>query len=268
MNKKKESSGIFTLIRYYLLVISALLLAEGCSESPPAPIKQKTEATKEIKEVETSVLKPFDDETALSFFSKKDVSAQLTNFRIETEFGNIELVLFEDTPLHLANFNHLVNENYFNGTWFYRVSENHVIQAGNTDGQETIRKRKKIGEYLLPAEKLNAHLHTYGAIAAARPYRQNAEKRSDPFEFYIVIGKKYSAAQLEQMVSVYGFDLTQSKIEAYSKLGGAPHLDGEHTVFGRVTKGMDVVEKIAAQETDEGEWPLLNIPIKVSPIKN
>ena len=63
-------------------------------------------------------------------------------------------------------------------------------------------------------------------------------KASSPFEFFIVQSER-----------------------------GAHHLDNDHTVYGRVTSGMDVVDKIAEQPIGEGEWPLLNIPINVEIIK-
>jgi cyclophilin family peptidyl-prolyl cis-trans isomerase len=204
-----------------------------------------------------------DSEEALAFFKGYARANHPVRYRIETRFGSIDIELFQNTPLHKANFNYLAEKHYFNDTWFYRVSEGHVIQAGNTDALRTIKKRKAIGEYRVPAEMENGNLHTYGAVAAARSYAQNPDKESDPYEFYIVLGKKYSKAQLQAMSTEYGFDLSPEKIKAYAEMGGAPHLDGEHTVFGRVVSGMEVVEEIARQQTDEGEWPLLNIPIKV-----
>ena len=55
--------------------------------------------------------------------------------------------------------------------------------------------------------------------------------------------------------------MTEPKIDFYQNEPGSPQLDGEHTVFGEVVLGMDVVMKISQVQVDEGEWPLVNIPI-------
>lgn len=150
--------------------------------------------------------------------------------RIETRFGNIDVQLFHDTPLHRANFIFLVKNDYFDETYFHRVAEGFVIQGGNSDNASTNRKRHYIGSYLVPSEADAGHTHTRGAFSAAKYSEQNVSKASSPYEFFIV----------------------QSE-------SGAHHLDGDHTVFGRVIDGMDVVDEIAQVPTDSGEWPLNNI---------
>lgn len=154
--------------------------------------------------------------------------------RISTRFGDIEVQLYRDTPLHRANFIFLVKKGYFDATVFHRVASGFVIQGGNADNRETHFKRSEIGSFLIPAEFGPGHRHTRGAFSAAKYLEQNVSNASSPFEFFIVQSEK-----------------------------GAHHLNNEHTVYGRVTKGMDVVDEIAEQEVDDGEWPLSNIHIKV-----
>lgn len=150
--------------------------------------------------------------------------------RITTRFGDIDVQLFHDTPLHRANFIFLVKNDYFDKTYFHRVAEGFVIQGGNSDNQSTNIKRNYIGDYLIPNEADAGHSHVRGAFSAAKYSEQNVSKASSPYEFFIV----------------------QSE-------DGAHHLDGDHTVFGRVISGMDVVDEIAQVPTDSGEWPLNNI---------
>lgn len=154
--------------------------------------------------------------------------------RIKTRFGDIEVMLYRDTPLHRANFLFLTKQGYFDGTYFHRVAEGFVIQGGNSDNRETSIKRNNIGSYLIPSEFEAGHRHTRGAFSAAKYAEQNVSKASSPFEFFIVQSER-----------------------------GAHHLDNDHTVFGRVTKGMDVVDSINKQPVGEGEWPMQNVKMEV-----
>ncbi len=158
--------------------------------------------------------------------------------RISTSFGDIDILLYNDTPLHRANMILLIKEGYFNGTFFHRVANGFVIQGGNSDNKETSIKRNNMGSYLIPSEFKAGHRHSRGAFSAAKYAEQNVSKASSPFEFFIVQSDR-----------------------------GAHHLDNDHTVYGRVIKGMDVVDKIAEQPIGEGEWPLINIPMTVEIIK-
>jgi len=171
----------------------------------------------------------------LTEYGKKNPENKI---RINTSFGDIDILLYKDTPLHRANMILLIKEGYFNGTFFHRVANGFVIQGGNSDNKETSIKRNNIGSFLIPSEFEAGHRHARGAFAAAKYAEQNVSKASSPFEFFIVQSER-----------------------------GAHHLDNDHTVYGRVIKGMDVVDKIAEQPIGEGEWPLINIPMTVEILK-
>ena len=170
----------------------------------------------------------------IPFLTKYGKDNPETKVRFETRFGDFEVTLFKDTPLHRANFIMLVKNEYFNTTQFHRVSPNFVVQGGNNDTQTTARNRARMGSYLLPNESKAKYKHLRGAFSSAKYTEQNISKASAPFEFFIVQPQR-----------------------------GAHHLDGDHTVFGKVTKGMNVVDKINKLEVDSSEWPLENVYMKV-----
>ena len=225
-------------------------------ESSSAPsVKQKKKAP--AKGLES-------DSIARTFLLEYGAENPERSLLLETDFGTIEILLNENTPLHRANMIYLIKEyQYFDGTWFHRVSPGHVIQAGNNDELSLQGSRKKIGSYELSPEAINQNYHVYGSVAMARDYKGNPDKKSDPFEFYITLGQKYSDGQLNAMEEEYGIQLNAEQRRLYKEQGGSPHLDQEHTVIGRVVSGTSTVEKIAKVKTDKGEWPLKNIPIKI-----
>ena len=153
---------------------------------------------------------------------------------IKTDFGSIKIRLYEDVPMHRANFIFLTKINYFNSTVFYRVAKNFVIQGGNSDEIHTQKERRKYGNYLLKPEFRKKRKHKYGALAAAREWEKNPNKLSSPFEFYIV-----------------------------QKKSGAHHLDNEHTVFGEVIAGFDTMEKISKVKVGVDEWPIDDIKMTI-----
>ena len=170
------------------------------------------------------------NENAMFFLADYAQKNNDNKVRIETRFGNIDILLFNETKYHRANFIYLTQLNYFDNTQFFRVVPNFIIQGGNSDDIKITKKRSKIGRYLLPNDTKRGFKHHRGVVSMPSSDVENPHKMASPYQFFIV-----------------------------QKKNGAYHLDGDYTIFGKVINGMDVVDKIAEQETDSGEWPLVNI---------
>lgn len=189
------------------------------------PEKQGNTSKEEKMKLDTQNAIPF-----LFEFEKKNPERFV---KIETTFGDIEVELFEETPYHRANFIFLAKNGYFEEVCFHRVVKNFIIQGGNADSWEVSRKRKDIGFYLLPPDTNKGFKHHRGVISMPSSDIDNPHQFASPYEFFIVC-----------------------------QTPGAYHLDKKYTAFGRVLKGMEVVDKINALETDQREWPLQNVLIK------
>ena len=175
---------------------------------------------------------------------------------IKTSMGTIKAKLYNDTPQHRDNFLKLVNDGWYNGSPFHRVIKDFMIQGGqNADG------RLDPG-YTVPAEFKDNHFHKKGALAAARqPDQVNPKKASSGSQFYIVQGKVYDDKWLDMFENRSGKVLSAKQRQAYKTVGGTPHLDGDYTVFGEVTEGLDVVDKIAAVKTGRMDVPVEPVTI-------
>ncbi|RRN77440.1 peptidylprolyl isomerase, partial [Pseudoxanthomonas sp. SGD-10] len=157
-----------------------------------------------------------------------------------------------------------------NGTLFHRVIKNFMIQGGDVESKNA-EKGAFLGSgdlgYKIKAEFNSQLFHKKGALAAARD--NNPEKSSSSCQFYIVQGRTFTDAELDQM-EVYGMrgnKFSEKQREVYRTLGGAPHLDGEYTVFGEVVKGLDVADKIAALATDRNNRPFEDVKMELKLLK-
>lgn len=173
------------------------------------------------------------DANAMEFFLEYEKEHKEDKVRITTDFGTIDILLYDKTKFHRANFIYLTKRKYYDGTQFYRVVKNFVIQGGSSDGVDLYKKRRKIGKYLLPPDTKRGYTHKRGAISMPSSDIENAYKLASPFQFFII-----------------------------HRPSGAAYLDKDYTVFGEVISGMDVVDKINAIETDKGDWPLENVYIR------
>lgn len=226
-----------------LLTLCLILIFFSCNDTKTTPKKapivkakvKKKEAPQAIT-IDSSKLTleerflPLNDKNAMDFFLEYQKEHKENKVRIYTSFGNIDLLLYDKIKFHRANFIFLVKNKVFDGTQFHRVVKDFVIQGGSSDNKKVVRKRKKFGSYLLPPDAKRGYKHHRGVISIPSSEIENAYKLASPYEFFITVTNQY-------------------------------HLDGEYTVFGEVTKGMDVVDKISQQETDAGDWPKHNIYI-------
>lgn len=221
------------------LLFGLILLFLGC-EDTQSEKKSSIISTTENKneQIKDSIIqsKPelslLTEANAMDFFLKYEKENLENKVRLTTDFGEIDILLYPKTIFHRANFIYLTKRGYFDNTQFYRVINNFMIQGGSTDDTKVMRKRRKIGKYLLPRDTKRGYKHHRGTISMPSSDIENPHKLASPYEFFIIQNPR-----------------------------GEYRLDKDYTVFGKVIKGMDVVDKIAAVETDEADWPLKNVYI-------
>ena len=152
-------------------------------------------------------------------------------YDINTTMGTIRVKLYAQTPKHKQNFEKLAAEGFYNDILFHRVINGFMIQAGDPltkDPANADLYGTGGPDYTVPAEFVPEYRHLKGALAAARKGDfVNPSKASSGSQFYIVQDERNCA-----------------------------QLDGQYTVFGQTVEGFDVIDKIAAVETNFRDWPL------------
>ena len=154
---------------------------------------------------------------------------------IETTLGNIELEFLEDkAPGHTKNFKDLANDGYYDGTTFHRVIPGFMIQGGDSNSKSEDRSMHGMGGpgYSIKAE-FNDTPHDRGILSMAR----SSDPNSAGSQFFIVVKASH-------------------------------FLDKQYTAFGRVIKGMDVVDKIVSTPRDRRDNPNERVEMKSVKIVN
>jgi len=190
--------------------------------------------------------------------------SSVQTYTIETNLGNIQVKLYDQTPLHKENFEKLVAEQFYDSVLFHRIIAGFMIQTGNPATKPASDRDSLISRlnYTIPAEFVPEYFHKKGALAAARTGDAvNPEKRSSSSQFYIVQGRTYTDAELDQIEERMNLVFSEFQRGIYKTIGGAPFLDQNYTVFGEVVKGMDVVDAIASVPTGPGDFPEKNVRI-------
>ena len=259
--------------------------------------------------------------TLVSCQQKLELGKKNRIVEIETEYGDIKIRLYDETPLHRDNFVKLAHANYFDGTLFHRVIDGFMIQGGDPDSKGA-KTGVRLGEggpgYQIDAEFNPKLIHKRGVIAAAREGDQvNPQKKSSGSQFYLAQGVVYTPGGLDTLLiklndrvknrifekvqkekaqeimnfqtegemdkvselidkiqmevdSIFETEkikFTQNQIEAYTTVGGIPHLDGSYTVFGEVIEGVEFIDSIAKVKRDEFDRPFDDVSMKIKIIQ-
>lgn len=199
---------------------------------------------------------------ALSFTSMSQTKStqKVVKFVIHTDFGDMKGFLYNETPKHRDNFVKLAKEGFYNGTLFHRVIPGFMIQGGDPSSK-TAKPGQQLGGgdlgYTVPAEFNPAFIHKKGALAAARTGDNvNPQKASSASQFYIVEGQKQAADKLPAKY-------TDAQKKIYETVGGVPFLDGQYTVYGEITEGLDIIDKIANVERDQSDRPKKDVKMTI-----
>jgi peptidyl-prolyl cis-trans isomerase B (cyclophilin B) len=148
---------------------------------------------------------------------------------VHTDLGKMYFWLYDETPNHKAKFIELANGKVYDEYSFNRVVRNFVIQGGCPDSVKYFEN----SPYLLDPEFVDSLGHSYGALGMGRD--DNPKKQSNACQFYIV-----------------------------NKEQGLPQLDGNYMIFGKIIKGVEVLEAIEKVPTDNTDTPIDKIPLSVT----
>lgn len=192
----------------------------------------------------------------MSAYQLEGAKAGDTVALMHTNMGDIKIKLFpKEAPRAVENFITHAKDGYYNGIVFHRVIKDFMIQGGDPTatgmGGESIW-----GENF--EDEFDPALHNLrGALSMA-----NAGPGTNGSQFFIVQAKAVPENMLKQMRGMADRGFPEDIVAAYESSGGTPWLDFRHTVFGQVTEGMDVVDKIAETPVGAGDKPIDDVVIE------
>lgn len=214
-----------------LCIAGAAVLVSGCGS------KKAKEAQQKAEQALADSLAAVAAEQSKAVQARIDALPEEPVFDIITNMGTIKVKLYSGTPKHRENFAKLAFSKYYDGIIFHRVINGFMIQGGDPLTKDVYADPAKYGtggpDYTIPAEFVPEYTHKKGALAAARRGdAANPLKESSGSQFYIVQNESTCA-----------------------------QLDGNYTVFGQTVEGFDVIDKIAAVETNNRDCPIT--PVKI-----
>lgn len=239
-----------------IICITALLFT-GCASNKKSDSKTDNNNSSQNTEAKQPESKETEKNTAVSGLPQFTAPEEGEEIAVmTTNMGTIKIKFFPKyAPKAVENFITHSKDGYYNGLIFHRVINDFMIQGGDPKGTgtggESIWKQPFEDEF-------NPMLHNFrGALSMA-----NSGANTNGSQFFIVQAKEVMKDLIPQMKEVGAQYFPEDAIKKYEEVGGTPHLDYKHTVFGQVFEGMDIVDKIATVKTGENDKPVKDVVIK------
>jgi peptidyl-prolyl cis-trans isomerase B (cyclophilin B) len=221
--------------RFYLFLLMGLLISACTPSTPSDPVVEERDAIEALPRPKVS---------------------------ISTQYGEIILELFNETPKHRDNFLKLAQEGFYDSLLFHRVQPNFMIQGGDPDSRDSVPPEQYLGmgnsENRIPAEISSKFIMRQGALCAFhKGIGHYPDKSSNGSQFMIIHGQPLKGYQVKELSLKTRVDYTPEQIKLYEMYGGTPQYDNMYTVFGQVLEGMPVLEKIVQAKTHRSVEPTL-----------
>ena len=185
----------------------------------------------------------------------------------KTEFGSIKVMLYDFTPQHRDLMLKSISDSIYQRALFNRIIENFVVQGGEHD-IDIAKREAAVPDGKKPriaAEFDERAFHKMGALGQGRD--DNPAKASFLNQIYFVVGKNITEEDLNKLENQKGKKFTSAQRAEYLLNGGLPRLDGDYTVFGEITEGLDVIMAISKLKTDKQDFPLSPVSFSVQIIE-
>jgi len=203
---------------------------------------------------------------SVQLFSQSNIQQSGQKVKITTMFGDMIVLLYNDTPVHRDNFIANVKAGNYNGALFHRVISGFMAQGGdfNSVGATPTQRLGSDNCTQIPNEIRRNHFHKKGALAAARlPDSYNPDRLSSGCQFFIVQGYKHTDQQLNAMEND-NYKFPDFNRAYYKAIGGFPSLDMQYTIFGEVIEGLEIIDLICAMPTGKNVKDRPNTDIKMT----
>lgn len=271
-----------------LLSVCAVMALAGCSSSSGSSTdgsenSGESQEDSGLSEEETQEYQAYLDNLASQgdTITQLDPPAQGEEIAVmHTSMGDIKIKFFpEEAPKAVENFKTLAKEGYYDGITFHRVINDFMIQGGDPTGTGS-GGESMYGEYF--EDEFSPNLYNFrGALSMA-----NAGPNTNGSQFFIVQAKTVTEGYwdyIDEIVAEYGTEnvlynsqtgnmvkvnYSDEARQIYNEIGGTPHLDYCHTVFGQVFEGMEVVDAIASVAVDKNDKPADDVIIESITFEN
>ncbi|MGH1335571.1 MAG: peptidylprolyl isomerase [Aureispira sp.] len=222
----------YLLLPYWWLLALGLLSFGACESGPEDPTPLEVED---------------DKAAAIAALPRAKV-------KITTQYGDMVIELFNETPQHRDNFLKLTKEGFYDSLLLHRVQPDFMAQAGDPTSRGEVPPEQFLGmhqmDYRIPAEIQPQFLMRQGALCGYHSgVNAHPDKSSNGSQFMLVRGQPIRTYQLQAIGLEKNRTYSKEETAIYEQYGGLPQYDGKYTVFGQIVEGLKVLEQIVQVRT-------------------